>query len=237
MKALAIVSGGLDSVTLAYLLHREGRLGGMLSFDYGQRHKKELQFAASAAERLGVPHHLIDITSIAAHLKGSALTDDIAVPDGHYAAESMKQTIVPNRNAIMLAIAFGVAPAHGYDAVAIAIHTGDHFIYPDCRPEFADLFGRMEDKAMEGAVKLLTPFIAITKSDIARHAGALKVPVAETWSCYKGGAIHCGRCGTCVERREAFGLAGIDDPTIYEDPDFWIEECKKREQRSEVRSQ
>jgi 7-cyano-7-deazaguanine synthase len=230
MKALAIVSGGLDSVTLAHFLHRHGQLRGILSFDYGQRHKKELTCAAQAAKRLGVPHHLIDLTNITGHLKGSALTDDVAVPDGHYAAETMKQTIVPNRNAIMLAIAFGIAPAHDYNAVAIAIHAGDHFIYPDCRPEFAELFERMEQKAMEGTwdVRLLTPFVTITKSDIVKHADTLRVPLAETWSCYKGGDIHCGRCGTCVERREAFALAGIDDPVMYEDADFWREECRKK---------
>jgi 7-cyano-7-deazaguanine synthase len=225
MKALAIVSGGLDSVTLAYMLARDNQLGGILSYDYGQRHKKELSFAERAAKHLGVPHHLIDLTSVTPHLKGSALTDDVNVPDGHYAADTMKQTIVPNRNAIMLAIAYGVAPAYGYDAVAIAIHTGDHFIYPDCRPEFAQLFDQMEQKAMEGSadIKLLTPFITITKGGIARKAADLQVPIADTWSCYKGGDVHCGRCGTCVERREAFAVAGIDDPTIYADADYWRE--------------
>jgi 7-cyano-7-deazaguanine synthase len=235
MKTLAVISGGLDSVTLGHLLASEGRLGGVISFDYGQRHKKELSFAKACAERLKVSYFPIDLTSLTPHLKGSALTDHVAVPDGHYEAESMKQTIVPNRNAIMLAVAFGIAAAQGMDAVAVAIHGGDHFIYPDCRPDFADSFERMEQKALEGLwrIKLLTPFIKGTKSDIARRAAELKVPVAETWSCYKGGEIHCGRCGTCVERREAFSLAGVDDPTMYADNQFWIEECRKK--RSEAR--
>ena len=169
-------------------------------------------------------------TAITPYLKGSALTDNVAVPEGHYAAETMKQTIVPNRNSIMLAVAFGVAAGQGYNAVAMAIHAGDHFIYPDCRPDFVEMFERMEQKAMEGMwdIKLLTPFVTITKADIARHAHTLNVPIAETWSCYKGGAIHCGRCGTCVERREAFALAKIDDPTVYEDSTFWLEECRKK---------
>ena len=136
MKTLAIVSGGLDSVTLAYFLARHKQLKGMLSFDYGQRHKKELQFAVLAADRLGVKHYRIDLASIAQHLKGSALTDDVPVPEGHYAADNMKQTIVPNRNAIMLAVAFGIAPANGFNAVAVAVHWGDHFVYPNYRPEF-----------------------------------------------------------------------------------------------------
>jgi 7-cyano-7-deazaguanine synthase len=230
MKSLAIVSGGLDSVVLAHFLARHDQLKGILSFDYGQRHKKELAFAAAAANRLDVPHILIDLTGITPHLKGSALTDNVAVPDGHYAAETMKQTIVPNRNAIMLAIAFGIAGGQDYNAVAMAIHAGDHFIYPDCRPDFAEMFERMEHKALEGMwdIKLLTPFVTITKADIVRHAQMLHVPVAETWSCYKGGEIHCGRCGTCVERREAFALAEIPDPTAYEDPDFWLEECRTK---------
>ena len=230
MKALAVVSGGLDSVTLAHLLAGEGQLGGLISFDYGQRHKKELHFAQACAERLKVPYFPIDLTSLTSHLRGSALTDTVGVPDGHYAAESMKQTIVPNRNAIMLAIAFGIAPAQGMNAVATAIHAGDHFIYPDCRPDFADLFERMEQRALDGMweVKLLTPFIHASKTTIARRAAELRVPIAETWSCYKGGEIHCGRCGTCVERCEAFALAGVEDPTLYADTEFWKEEVKRR---------
>lgn len=230
MKTLAIVSGGLDSVTLAYFLAHHRQLSGVVSFDYGQRHKKELLYATSAAKRLKVPHFLIDLTSVTQHLKGSALTDDVDVPDGHYAADTMKQTIVPNRNAIMMTIAFGIAAAQDFNAVAIAVHAGDHYIYPDCRPAFVESFEIMEHKALEGMwdIKLLTPFITITKADIVHHADVLHVPVQETWSCYKGSDIHCGRCGTCVERREAFALAKVEDPVMYEDADFWKEECRKK---------
>ena len=140
MKTLVVCSGGLDSVTLAQHVARDYQLAGLLSFDYGQRHRRELDCAAEAAARLGVPHHLIDITPIGRHLTGSALTDDIAVPDGHYAEETMKTTVVPNRNAIMLTIAFGLAAAQKLDAVAMAVHGGDHFIYPDCRPDFIRSF-------------------------------------------------------------------------------------------------
>lgn len=223
MKTLVICSGGLDSVSLAYKVAAEHELLGLISFDYGQRHKKEVQFAALAAEQLGVPHDLIDMSHIGAFLSGSALTDDLDVPDGHYAEENMKVTVVPNRNAIMLAVAFGVAAAKNADAVAAAVHGGDHFIYPDCRPGFIDAFQTMQNAALEGyaEVKLYTPFVHIPKSDIVLEGTKVNTPFADTWSCYKGGDTHCGRCGTCVERREAFEIAGVKDPTVYEDPDYW----------------
>lgn len=224
MNTLVICSGGLDSVSLAYMSAAEHRLTRLVSFDYGQRHRKELEFAEAAAGRLGVPHHLIDMRAIGASLTGSALTGDIDVPDGHYAEETMRITVVPNRNAIMLAIGFGVAAANGDDAVATAVHGGDHFIYPDCRPAFTRAFDAMQRMALDGYadVRLHTPFVERTKADIVAEGARHGVPFAETWSCYKGGALHCGRCGTCVERREAFHLAGVDDPTAYADPDYWV---------------
>ncbi|MBO9197194.1 7-cyano-7-deazaguanine synthase QueC [Rhizobium sp. 16-449-1b] len=223
MKTIVICSGGLDSVSLAHKVAAEQTLIGLLSFDYGQRHRKELDYAAACAERLGVPHQIIDIRPIGSHLTGSALTDNIDVPDGHYAEETMKATVVPNRNAIMLAIAFGLAAAQKADAVAVAVHGGDHFIYPDCRPGFIDAFQVMQDAALDGyaSVKLQAPYVNTTKADIVTDGAKHGTPFAETWSCYKGGARHCGRCGTCVERREAFHLAGVADPTGYEDADFW----------------
>lgn len=229
MKTIVICSGGLDSVSLAYKVAAENTLHSLLSFDYGQRHKKELDYAATCAAALGVPHKVIDITTIGASLTGSALTDDIDVPDGHYAEESMKVTVVPNRNAIMLAIAFGVAAAQDADAVATAVHGGDHFIYPDCRPGFIDAFQTMQNQALDGyaTVQLYTPFVNGTKGDIVTAGVAVGTPFANTWSCYKGGAQHCGRCGTCVERREAFDMAGVTDPTQYDDPDFWREVLKE----------
>ncbi len=223
MKVIVICSGGMDSVALAHRIAGSGDLHALLSFDYGQRHSKELDFAAACAQRLGVTHHIIDIASVGAALSGSALTDDIEVPDGHYAEETMKVTVVPNRNAIMLAIAFGMAAAQKVDAVATAVHGGDHFIYPDCRPDFIAAFQVMEDRAMDGyaKVQLLTPYVHGSKADIAVDGAKHGTPFDQTWSCYKGGDLHCGRCGTCVERREAFDLAGIADPTVYADADFW----------------
>ncbi len=223
MKTLVICSGGLDSVSLAHMTAATRQLTRLVSFDYGQRHKKELEFARAAADRLGVPFHLIDMRPIGAALTGSALTDDIDVPDGHYAEETMRITVVPNRNAIMLSIAFGIAAANGDVAVATAVHGGDHFIYPDCRPAFTEAFDAMQQAALDGyaTTRLWTPFVHRTKGDIVTEGAAHGTPFAETWSCYKGGAHHCGRCGTCVERREAFDLAGVTDPTVYDDPEFW----------------
>lgn len=223
MKTVVICSGGLDSVTLAYKVAAENELIALISFDYGQRHKKEITFAETCAKNLGVKHLVIDISHIGALLSGSALTDEIDVPDGHYAEETMKVTVVPNRNAIMLAIAYGIASARGAEAVAAAVHGGDHFIYPDCRPAFIEAFQTMQNYAMEGLAKieLYTPFLNVAKADIVATGYKLAVPFALTWSCYKGEELHCGRCGTCVERLEAFAVAGVADPTEYVDRNFW----------------
>lgn len=229
MTIIAICSGGLDSVTMAYKVAAEDDLRRLVSFDYGQRHRKELAFAQDCARVLGVPHDIIDLKAITPFLKGSALTDlaSVEVPDGHYAEETMRVTVVPNRNAIMLAIAVGVAASEHADGVAAAFHSGDHFIYPDCRSAFVEAFRVMQKRALEGLweIELHAPFVDMTKSDIVRIGARLRVPFTETWSCYKGGERHCGRCGTCVERREAFHLAGVEDPTSYADPDYWREAC------------
>lgn len=233
MKTIVICSGGLDSVTLAYKAAKESKLIGLISFDYGQRHKRELGYAAIAAKALGVPHHILDISHVGKMLSGSALTDNMDVPDGHYAEENMKVTVVPNRNAIMLAIAYGVASAQGAERVAAAVHGGDHFIYPDCRPGFIRAFETMQNHALEGysTISLYAPFLEKTKADIVAQGAKLGVDFGNTWSCYKGGEIHCGRCGTCVERREAFNIAGVNDPTVYADPDYWIETVAKAKMR------
>lgn len=223
-RTLVICSGGLDSVTLAHRIAAgDGDIAGLLTFDYGQRHRKEIDFARACAMRLDVPHEVVDMSDVGARLKSSALTGDKEVPEGHYAAETMQVTVVPNRNAIMLTVAFAIAAANGIERVAAAMHGGDHFIYPDCRPAFTQAFQDMQDRALEDVarVELHVPFIDWSKTDIAAKAGRLGVPVAETWSCYKGEARHCGRCGTCVERLEALHKAGLPDPTEYEDTTYW----------------
>ncbi|PJI41946.1 7-cyano-7-deazaguanine synthase QueC [Ferrovibrio sp.] len=222
---VVLCSGGIDSATLAYKVAVERKLDRLISFDYGQRHRREIEHAARIAAALDVRHDVIDITALGQFLTSSSLiSGGEAVPDGHYAQDNMKSTVVPNRNAIMLSIAFGIAAGAKADAVGIAVHGGDHFIYPDCRPGFIDAFRAMQDRALEDLwnVELYSPFTATDKAGIVAEGARLGVPFDLTWSCYKGGEMHCGRCGTCVERREAFHLSGIPDPTQYEDADYWL---------------
>lgn len=219
-KAIAVVSGGLDSVTLAHLLASYGAELHLLAFNYGQRHKKELDFARECAARLSAKFDIVDLSGFSRLISGSALTNDhIEVPHGHYAAPTMGATVVPNRNAILLALAFGVAVNEDAQIVAVGVHGGDHFIYPDCRPAFVESFDAMQRTAMEGFadpnLRLLAPFLETDKTGIVRLGHELGVPFALTWSCYEGGTKHCGKCGTCVERREAFALADVEDPTDY----------------------
>ena len=216
-KVVAIYSGGMDSTVLLYHLHSQGYDVKALSVDYGQRHRKELDSARTICRMLGITHEVADLRGITHLLKGSSLTDsEIDVPEGHYAEESMKVTVVPNRNMIMLSVAIGYAISLGANFVAYGAHAGDHVIYPDCRPEFASAVNTAAMLADWHQVELLRPFIRLTKAEIAKRGTELNVPFDQTWSCYKGGERHCGRCGTCVERAEAFRLAGIDDPTLYE---------------------
>lgn len=226
-KAVAIVSGGLDSVTLAYLLHGEGYELHLISFDYGQRHKKELVFAERCAKRLETQFDVIDLTSVTRFLKGSALTDAVAVPDGHYASPTMAITVVPNRNAMMLSVAYAIAVAEHATVVAVGVHAGDHFIYPDCRPNFITAFDAMQRLAVEGFgepdLKLEAPFVHLDKHQIVKLGTSLAVPYSDTWSCYKGGERHCGTCGTCVERKHAFRDALVSDPTSYENPEYGLD--------------
>lgn len=216
VRAVILLSGGLDSTVLLYHLlatHAEVRA---LSVDYKQRHRRELEAARAIASHAGVEHRVADLSAVASLLGGSALTtSDIEVPLGHYEAETMKATVVPNRNMILLSLATAWAISTQSDIVAYAAHSGDHAIYPDCRTEFADAMAQAISLCDWHKVTLLRPFVEITKADIVRRGMELGAPLAMTWSCYQGKAVHCGECGTCVERREAFELAGVVDPTEY----------------------
>lgn len=212
-----VASGGLDSTVLTYKIKNDGAKVHLLGFDYGQRHRKELEQLPLIAGALGVPWERVSLPALGSLLANSALTDDVPVPDGHYTDQSMRVTVVPNRNAIILAMAFGFALSRGFDHVAIGAHAGDHPIYADCRTDFLQSFDAMEQFATEGRVGLIAPFAEKTKVEIVALGADLGVPFHLTWSCYKGGSVHCGTCGTCVERKEAFILAGVKDPTKYVD--------------------
>lgn len=214
-NSVIIVSGGLDSITLLY--DKAETIALAVSFDYGQNHgAKELPFAAHHCRKLGIPHITIPLSFMHRYFKSSLLDGAEAIPEGHYAEENMKSTVVPFRNGIMLAIATGIAESHGLKRVYIANHGGDHTIYPDCRPDFIQA---MDGAATAGTfvnVRIEAPYTNITKADIVRRGTALGVDYSKTWSCYKGSDVHCGKCGTCVERKEAFLEAGVKDPTEYE---------------------
>lgn len=210
-----IVSGGMDSITLLYDHKDEIALG--ISFDYGSNHNaREIPFAKMHCERLGIKHITINLDFMHQYFKSSLLDGAEAIPEGHYADDNMKSTVVPFRNGIMLAIAIGIAESNNLDQVFIANHGGDHTIYPDCRPELINAIDAAATAGTYNNVKVIAPYTKITKSDIARIGKRLGIDYAETWSCYKGGEVHCGKCGTCVERKEALAEAGIEDKTIYE---------------------
>lgn len=215
--SVLILSGGLDSVTLLY--DEQERIALAISFDYGSNHNaREIAFARLHCDRLGIRHVEIPLEFMAQYFKSSLLEGDAAIPEGHYEDENMRSTVVPFRNGIMLSIAAGMAETRGLSCVMLANHAGDHTVYPDCRPQFVEAMDRAIEAGTWEGIRLLTPYTNLTKADIARHGKALGINYAETWSCYKGGALHCGRCGTCVERREALRDAGIDDPTEYAVP-------------------
>ena len=217
MKVVVLCSGGMDSVTALYWAAREHEVVAVASFDYGAKHNhRELPLAAEHAAKLGRRHEVIALDFVGRLFASDLLQSGGEVPEGHYAAENMKQTVVPFRNAIMLSIACGWAESAGASGLVIAAHTGDHTIYPDCREDFMRAMAEAMRLGTYAGVQLLRPFIAMDKAQIAREGARLGVDFARTWSCYKGGERHCGKCGTCVERREAFALAGIADPTVYE---------------------
>lgn len=213
MKAVLIYSGGLDSTTLLY--EYKDSIALAVSFDYGSKHnEREIAFARLNCEKLGVEHIVIPLEFMQKYFRSSLLKGGEDIPEGSYDDSNMQSTVVPFRNGIMLAIAAGLAESRGLDAIMMANHGGDHAIYPDCRPEFVDAFGKAVEAGTYNGVKLLSPYCNITKRDIALRGKALGIDYSLTYSCYKGGEKHCGKCGTCTERKEA--LEGFD-PTEYED--------------------
>lgn len=217
MKVVVLVSGGMDSVTALHAAARGHEVVAGLSFDYGSKHNhRELPFAAWHCEQIGVKHEIVRLDFIDRLFQSDLLQSGGEIPEGHYEAENMKQTVVPFRNGILLAIGAGYAESIGAEGLVIAAHSGDHAIYPDCRESFMEPMARAIREGTYAGIEILRPFIDLRKEGIAAAGAELGVDFARTWSCYKGGDRHCGKCGTCVERREAFALAGLDDPTDYE---------------------
>ena len=213
--SIIILSGGMDSVTLLY--DQKDRIALAITFDYGSNHnKREVAFAHKHCEALGIEHLLIPLDFMGRYFKSSLLEGADAIPEGDYDEANMKSTVVPFRNGIMLSVAVGLAESRDLQYVMMANHAGDHTIYPDCRPEFVEAFSRAAETGTFPGIQLLSPYTHLSKGQIAMRGRELGIDYRETWSCYKGGAVHCGRCGTCIERREALAEAGIDDATDYE---------------------
>lgn len=215
-KVVVIYSGGMDSFTVLNKALQQGHEVYALSFDYGQRHVKELKVAASVCEKLGVSHKIVDISAINQLIGGSSLTDDIDVPEGHYEAENMKSTIVPNRNMILLSLAVGYAVSLKASQVYYGAHSGDHAIYPDCRPEFVQKMDDVCRIANYDAVEIFSPYLNDTKIDILTDGIKMGLDYSQTWTCYNGREKACGKCGACQERLEAFSLNNITDHIEYE---------------------
>lgn len=213
--SIIVLSGGLDSTTLLY--EYQSRIALAVSFDYGSNHnQRELAFAALHCERLGIKHLIIPLDFIHQYFHSSLLSGADAVPEGNYDDENMRSTVVSFRNGIMLAVAAGLAEDNGLQQIMMANHAGDHAIYPDCRPSFVQAMDSAVQAGTYNGVRLFTPYTNLTKADIARRGKALGIDYSETWSCYKGGEHHCGKCGTCTERIEALREAGVEDKTVYE---------------------
>lgn len=215
-NSLIIVSGGMDSITLLH--YRKEQISLAVTFDYGSNHnRRETEYAAYHCKSLGIEHIVIPLSFIHDYFKSSLLQGADAIPEGHYTAENMKSTVVPFRNGIMLAVACGIAESRGLDRVLIANHNGDHAIYPDCRENFITAMGKAMEAGTYEHISIDAPFTDISKTDIALIGKRLGIDYSKTYSCYKGGEKHCGKCGTCVERKEALRNAGIEDTTEYEE--------------------
>lgn len=216
-KVVVALSGGMDSATLLWYFRAEGDKVAALSVGYGQKHRRELDRARDLAALANVQWTFVNVGGLSTLMQNSALTDSrVGVPEGHYQDASMKQTVVPNRNMLLLAMGTAHAISLGYGAVGYGAHAGDHAIYPDCRREFVSAMAETMAVCHYDSIELVAPFLTMTKGDIVELGLELGVPFERTWTCYKGGKLACGKCGACTERLEAFAEAGIADPIGYE---------------------
>jgi 7-cyano-7-deazaguanine synthase len=217
-KVVVIYSGGMDSYTVLHKAIQQGVTPYALTFDYGQRHVKEIEVAREVCQELGIEHKVIDISAINQLIGGSSLTDkSIDVALGHYQEETMKSTVVPNRNMILLSLAIGYAVSIGAEQVYYGAHSGDHAIYPDCRPEFVEKMNDVAAIANYEKTEIVSPYLNSDKIGILKDGLAMGLDYSKTWTCYNGREKACGKCGSCVERLEAFAENGVTDPIPYED--------------------
>lgn len=220
MKAVLILSGGLDSTTLGYLLKSQGYDLTCITFNYGQKQQIEIEHAKKIAEKLNAKHNVIDITFMKSFLKGSGLTDDsIDIPHGEYTKENMQVTVVPNRNTMLLSIAWSIACVQKADVLAYGAQCGDHYLYPDTRPDYFSAINLALRLGTEDCradnLELIAPLLKKSKAEVVQLGQSLNVPFAETWSCYDSGNIHCGLCGACYNRKQGFIEANVVDLTVY----------------------
>lgn len=214
-QSLIVYSGGLDSTTLLWEYAADIALA--VNFNYGSNHNaREAECARRNCAKLGIKLMEIDLGFMAKYFKSSLLEGADAVPSGNYDDENMRSTVVPFRNGIMLSVAAGLAESYGLSTILIANHAGDHAIYPDCRPGFVDAMGKAVSEGTYEGIKLSAPYTMLTKAQIVERGARIGVGYNDTYSCYRGGEHHCGTCGTCRERAEAFALAGVPDPTVYD---------------------
>lgn len=215
-KVVVVYSGGMDSFTVLHNAIKSGADVFAISFNYGQKHSKELVVAHEVCQALNVSHKIVDISSINSLMAGSSLTSDIDIPEGHYEDDNMKSTVVPNRNMVLLSMAIAYAVSLEASAVHYGAHSGDHHIYPDCRPEFVHAMNAVSLIANYQPVEVVTPYLNNTKGEILAAGLAMGLNYIDTWTCYNGREKACGKCGSCVERLEAFAEQNIQDPLSYE---------------------
>ena len=212
---VVVFSGGMDSFTVLHRALKEGYKVSAVTFNYGQRHIKEIEYAKYVSMDLGIPHKIVDIETINQLLQGSSLTSNIDIPEGHYAEDIMKSTVVPNRNMILLSLAVGYAISIGASKVFYGAHAGDHAIYPDCRPEFVERLNEVSAIANYQPVEIVTPYLYLDKGAILADGLRMGLDYMQTWTCYNGRDKACGKCGACTERLEAFATNNIQDPLVY----------------------
>jgi len=226
IPAVLSLSGGMDSATLFASMIESGRkVVRAVGFCYGSKHNSyENAAAANLASHYSVPYDLVDLNNVGALLRSNLLRQGGPIPEGHYEAKSMEQTVVPGRNLIFASILSGLAWSTDAVEVWMGVHSGDHAIYPDCRPDFVSAMAAAIHYGTDGRIKLMTPFLNMNKNSILEYGLRYQVPYILTRTCYKDQPVACGKCGSCQERLAAFAANGLPDPIEYESREIVLKE-------------